>query len=170
MENEPNEKSPIRPTNDEARQLGKQLMQDARFAALATFEPDSEFPVVSRIAFALDDNGLPVSLISTLALHTKALLKNPLCSLLVGEPKKGDPLAHPRITLQARAQQIDKSGEEYVALRAHYLEIHPKSKLYVDFGDFFFFRFAVQSAYLNGGFGKAFILKPEDLRGAYAGN
>ncbi len=168
MEIETKESGPIRPTNDEARQLAARLLENARFAALATFEPNSDFPVVSRTAFALDQDGLPVSLISTLALHTKALLENECCSLLVGEPKKGDPLAHPRLTLQARARQIEKAGAEYIALREHYLGLHPKSKLYVDFGDFFFFRFAVETAYLNGGFGKAFILKPDDLRGAYA--
>ena len=36
---------------------------------------------------------------SELAGHRQALERNGACSLLVGEPGKGDPLAHPRVTL-----------------------------------------------------------------------
>lgn len=158
-----NHKSPIRETSEEARQLGRSLLADAAFGSLATVEPDTGFPHISRIAFALDENGQPVSLMSTLAFHTKALLQNPQCSVLLGEPGKGDPLAHPRISLQAQASQILHKTDEHKTVRARYLEQHTKAALYVDFGDFFFFRFRVQKAYLNGGFGKAFILTAEDL-------
>ena len=48
-------------------------------------------------------------------------------------------------------------------LRAHYLTHQPKAKLYIDFGDFSLVRLRVTKAHLNGGFGKAFILTPEDL-------
>ncbi|MFK8033076.1 MAG: HugZ family protein [Hyphomicrobiales bacterium] len=158
-----NPKSPIRETNDEARQLGRSILNDAKFGALATLEPETDFPLTSRIAFGLDGNGLPISLMSTLAFHTKALLQNPQCSILLGEPGKGDPLAHPRISLQASASQVLRELDEHVVLRAHYLKQHPKAALYIDFGDFFFFRFHIQKAYLNGGFGKAFILNAQDL-------
>jgi len=157
-------KSPIRETDEEARALGCQLLQQARFAALATLEPDTGCPLASRIAFGLDGVGRPISLMSTLAYHTKALIGNARCSVLVGEPGKGDPLAHPRMTLQAKATQLDKASEDYVQTRAFYLAQHPKAALYVDFGDFFLFRFAVDTAYLNGGFGKAFVLTADDLR------
>ena len=49
------------------------------------------------------------------------------------------------------------------ALRDHYLAQRPKSKLYIDFADFFFARFDVTRAFLNGGFGKAFNLTHADL-------
>lgn len=156
-------KSPIRETDEDARVLGRQLLQQARFAALATLEPETGHPLASRIAFGLDGAGCPISLMSTLAYHTKALLADAHCSLLVGEPGKGDPLAHPRITLQARATQLDKASEDHARTRALYLAQHPKAALYVDFGDFFLFRFTVQTAYLNGGFGKAFVLTADDL-------
>lgn len=155
--------SPIRETDEEARQLGRSLLDRASFAALACVEPNTGFPLASRIAFALDMDGHPVSLMSTLAFHTKALLQNPQCSVLVGEPGKGDPLAHPRISLQADAERIERGTNAYTALRVHYLKSHPKAALYVDFGDFFFFKFNIQKAYLNGGFGKAFILSASDL-------
>lgn len=158
-----NPKSPIRETNDEARQQGRSLLVQAAFGAFATQEPDTGFPLVSRIAFALSSKGQPISLMSTLAFHTKALLQNPRCSILLGEPGKGDPLAHARISLLATAVQILHQTDEHNDLRTHYLEQHPKTALYIDFGDFFFFRFQVEKAYLNGGFGKAYVLNADDL-------
>ena len=98
-------------------------------------------------------------LVSTLALHTQALLADPAASLLVGEPgPKGDPLTHPRLTLQARAEAADKS-----ALRDPWLARHPKTTLYYDFADFLLMRLVPFAAHLNGGFGQAFRLSPEDL-------
>tara|TARA_R110000868_G_scaffold27064_3_gene103417 strand:- start:76 stop:591 length:516 start_codon:yes stop_codon:yes gene_type:complete len=159
----PQQKSPIRETDDDARALGKSLLANARFAALATIEPETGDPLASRIAFGLDPGAQPVSLMSTLAFHTKALLAQPRCSLLVGEPGKGDPLAHPRISLQSIALPIDRTSTDHASIRAHYLKQHPKAALYVDFGDFLFVRFKIRLAYLNGGFGKAYVLEAADL-------
>lgn len=110
----------------------------------------------SVVGFA---GGAPLLLVSTLSQHTAALRANPACSLLVGQPgPKGDPLTHPRLTLQARAEVADKA-----ALRAVWLARHPKAALYIDFGDFIMLRLVVSAAFLNGGFGRAFHLTPADL-------
>ncbi|MGR3761892.1 HugZ family pyridoxamine 5'-phosphate oxidase [Roseobacteraceae bacterium NS-SX3] len=154
---------PIRPTDDEARQLGRRLMAKARFAALGVVTAEG-MPMVTRIAFGLCPDGLPLSLVSTLSAHTRALQANPACSLLVGEPgPKGDPLTHPRLTLMARAELVPHANPDYARLAAHYLQDHPKAQLYIGFGDFCFARFAVAEAHLNGGFGKAFRLTAADL-------
>lgn len=150
---------PIRPTDDAARTLAQSLVKDARFAALGVLDPTHGGPVVTRIALVPGPDGLPLSLISTLSTHTTALAANPLCSLLIGEPgPKGDPLTHPRLTVQARAVAADKA-----ALRDHYLLHYPKAHLYYDFTDFQLTRFNPESAFLNGGFGKAFHLSAADL-------
>lgn len=155
----PMEKDPIRPTDDEARALAHRLLDNARFAALAVLDPDSGTPVVTRIALVPGPDGTPLTLISTLSSHTAALAANPACSLLIGEPgAKGDPLTHPRLTLQARAEPADKSG-----LRDHYLRHYPKAQLYFDFTDFQLTRLVPRNALLNGGFGKAFRLTAADL-------
>ncbi len=79
--------------------------------------------------------------------------------MLVGEPPaKGDPLAFPRVTLIGDVTRIDRSSRERDALRAPWLERHPKAQLYIDFGDFHFFKMEVRRANLNGGFGKAFVV------------
>ena len=151
----------IRETDDEARALARRLLADASFAALGVIEPETATPMVSRIALVAAPDAAPLSLISDLSLHSTCLAANPACSLLVGDPEaKGDPLTHPRLTLQARATQADKA-----ALKAHYLAAYPKAKLYYDFGDFRLIRFEVSHAFLNGGFGKAYQLSPADLFG-----
>ena len=155
--------SPIRPTDDDARALAQDLMDQARFAALGVVL-DNGTPLVTRVAFGLDPKGGPLSLVSSLSAHTGALLANPNCSLLVGEPgEKGDPLTHPRLSLMCRASFLRHADDGYGALAAHYLRDHPKAKLYIGFADFAFVRFEVLEAHLNGGFGKAFHLGPQDL-------
>ena len=149
----------IRPTDDEARHLARALISNAKFGSIAVAHPQTGHPHVSRIAIGTDPTGQPITLISDLSIHTKALHADPVCSLLLGEPgDKGDPLTHPRITLSCRAQFAEKK-----ALRDHYLVSHPKAQLYVDFADFNFMRFQILSADLNGGFGKAFHLKAQDF-------
>ncbi|MEO0774052.1 MAG: pyridoxamine 5'-phosphate oxidase family protein [Pseudomonadota bacterium] len=155
---------PIRPTDDDARALARGLLSDARFGAIAVTDPDTQSPSVTRIAIGATPAGAPVTLISDLSSHTAALRANPRCSLLLGEPgPKGDPLTHPRITLDCTAKFLLKGDDGYDAMRDHYLTTHPKSKLYIDFLDFNFVVFDVLDARLNGGFGKAFRLTPADL-------
>lgn len=150
---------PIRPTDDEARALARRLLGDARHAALGVIDPETRGPFVTRVAMGWDGEAALV-LVSTLAQHTRALQADPASSLLLGEPgPKGDPLTHPRLTLLTAAEPTDKAAH-----RAAWLARHPKAALYYDFADFLMLRLAVRSAFLNGGFGKAFRMTPEDLR------
>lgn len=156
--------SPIRPTDNEARRLARDLMDRARFAALGVIDPDSGAPMVTRVAFGTTPDGGPVTLISDLSHHTRALKVHAAASLLVGEPgPRGDPLTHPRLTLQVQARFLRHGEAGHAEMAAHWLRDHPKSKLYIGFADFAFALFDVQAAYLNGGFGRAFVLAPTDL-------
>lgn len=156
--------SPIRETNDEARALATALLRDARIAALAVLHPDTGAPHVTRIGFGLSPDGAPVTLVSDLALHTRALSADPRASVLVGEPgSRGDPLTHPRLTLSVAARFVGRGTAEHDTIRARWLADHPKSGLYADFADFHFVLFDIADAALNAGFGKAFALGPEDL-------
>ena len=161
---EPGKIDPIRETDDEARALARGLIDGARYGALGVRDPETGAPMVSRVAVATAPDGTPVSLVSDLSHHTKALKADPVCSLLVGEPgPKGDPLTHPRLTLQCRAEFLRHGAEGHAEMRAHYLATHPKAGLYIDFADFSFAILRVHDAHLNGGFGKAFRLTPADL-------
>lgn len=156
--------SPIRPTDDEARRLARSLVEGARHGALGVRDPDSGAPMVTRIAVVRGPDGAPLALVSDLSHHTRALKADPACSLLVGEPGgRGDPLTHPRLTIQARAAFVPRDSDDHARLRRHYLARQPKAKLYIDFGDFALVRLVPTGAFLNGGFGKAFVLTPGDL-------
>lgn len=157
--------APIRPTDDDARALARRLLDGAAFGALGVIGADGT-PLVTRIAVARDAAGGPMTLISSLSAHTRALAERPACSLLVGEPgPKGDPLTHPRLTIQAQAAFVPRPGPEHDALRALFLRQQPKATLYIDFGDFALVRLEVREAFLNGGFGRAYRLTRADLLG-----
>jgi putative heme iron utilization protein len=153
----------LRETDDEARRLARTLMRGARHMALAVIDPETGFPSVSRTLTGTDYRGLPVILISALSGHTKGLVADPRASLLAGEPGKGDPLAHPRITLQCKAVKIPVGSLEHNDIRVRFLSRHPKAQLYVDFPDFAFWRLTPERASLNGGFGRAYALTGDDL-------
>lgn len=153
----------LRETDETARRMARGLMRSARFGALAALEAETGFPLASRVALATDMDGTPVMLVSELAAHTAAALADHRTSLLVGEPGKGDPLAHPRMTLFTIAEKIARDSADHARLKRRYLARHPKAELYVDFGDFAFFRLRSERASLNGGFGKAYALTAEDL-------
>lgn len=153
----------LRETDDEARQLARVLLRGASFGALAVLEPDTGAPFASRVLVGIDIDGAPVTLVSTLSTHTAGLDSDGRASLLVGEPGKGDPLAHPRLTVQCSAERIERGSTAHARIRRRFVRRHRKSELYVDFGDFAFFRLAPVGARLNGGFGKAYRLSPGDL-------
>jgi putative heme iron utilization protein len=161
----PDTPSLIRPTDSEARETARNLIQLAHFGSLAVLHSDTGLPHVTRIAIGTCPTGTPLTLISNLSFHTTALRHNPNCSLLLGEPgTKGDPLTHPRITLACKAEFISRKSTNYDQLRTRHLAQHPKAKLYIDFADFNFAIFDIQSASLIGGFGKAYALSSHDCK------
>ncbi|MFT4159656.1 HugZ family protein [Shinella sp.] len=153
----------LRETDDDARRLARTLLRSARSCALAVLEPETGVPFASRALTGTDTDGTPVILVSALSVHTQALRADRRASLLAGEPGKGDPLAHPRLTVICEADEVPRESEARAALRERFIRRHPKAKLYVDFPDFTFFRLVPQRAFLNGGFGKAFALTADDL-------
>ena len=156
-------KEALQPVDDKAIALARMLLRTAQYGALATLDPDSGDPSASRVATATDSDGTPIILISSLAQHMAALRADPRCSLLLGEPGKGDPLAHPRISVNCIASETDRESDDGQRIRRRYMSRHPKAALYADFADFSFFRLTVGSASLNGGFGKAYLLQPDQM-------
>lgn len=155
--------SVIRETDGEARRLARTLLRSARYAAIAVIEPETGFPFASRVLLGTDIDGVPVILVSGLSAHTRALDADPRASLLTGEPRKGDPLAYARLTTQCLAESVERDSAVHTRIRTRFLSRHAKAKLYIDFPDFRFFRLIPQSASLNGGFGRAYILDGSDL-------
>ncbi|MDQ6436811.1 HugZ family protein [Mesorhizobium sp. LHD-90] len=158
----------IRPTDEEAIRLAKTLLRSARYGALAVLDPTGGGPLASRVGVATDLDGTPLVLVSMLSAHTRAIIADPRCSLLLGEPGKGDALAHPRVTLVCRASRLEKGSPAQAQAERRYLNKNPKAKLYVGLGDFHIFRLEVENASLNGGFGKAYNLTRDDILTASA--
>lgn len=163
-------KGVIRETDAKAIRLAKTLLRSARFGALAFSEKASGAPMVSRIGIATDIDGTPITLISGLSAHTRSLDADPRCALLLGEPGKGDAMAHPRISIVCRARRIERESAENERIARRYLNRNPRAELYVGLGDFAFFRLEVERAGMNGGFGKAYLLERDDIIAENAAN
>jgi putative heme iron utilization protein len=127
----------------------KRLLRAIRAGALASLA-ETGYPFASLVNVATDYDGSPLLLLSRLAAHTANIERDPRCSLLLSQGGKGDPLAHPRLTIIGRAERME---DDHV--RGRFLRRHPKSELYAGFADFSFWRIAVQRAHLNGGFARA---------------
>jgi heme iron utilization protein len=138
--------------------LAKRLLRTIRSGALATLDALSGHPFASLVTVATDIDGSPLLLMSTLSAHRANLEADPRVSILLSQQGKGDPLAHPRLTVIGRA---GRSSDAQV--RSRFIARHPKAKLYADFADFAFFRLAVEGAHLNGGFARAMSLTSEQL-------
>jgi heme oxygenase (biliverdin-IX-beta and delta-forming) len=129
------------------------LMYSGRIGSLSTLSrKQPEFPFGSLMPYALDGQGHPLFLISTMAMHTQNLLADPRASLFVTEPDaSGDPLGSSRVTLIGSALKVPEP--ELADVRTAYLTGYPDSKYWVDFEDFFFYRLDVIDVYYVGGFG-----------------
>jgi heme oxygenase (biliverdin-IX-beta and delta-forming) len=141
----------------------KALLRATRAAALATIDRNTGHPFGSLVNVAADIDGSPLILISRLATHTANLEKDARASLLLAAAGKGDPLAHPRLTVLGGFVPVERQDPSEPRLRRRFLARHPKSELYAGFADFSFWRLGVVSAHLNAGFARAADLKADDL-------
>lgn len=158
-----NPRDPVMNADAEARAEALALMQSGH-AALAWTDPDTGAPGISRITFAIDPVEGPLTLISELAPHTRALRESPACAMMVGDVgPKGDPMTHPRLMVRARAEFLSPDAPGRAELRARWLERNPKATIYIDLPDFYFVKIVPQTALLNGGFARAFRLSSDDL-------
>lgn len=152
----------LQPVDDDARRAARTLLRESRSGALATLSAGEGAPSASRVLVCVDPDGAPVLLISALSPHTAALEADPRASLLIGEPGRGDPLAHARLSMNGRARKITEADAR-ARLRARCLHRHPKSRLYIDLPDFSFWRLEPESASYIAGFGRAHALTEDDV-------
>jgi putative heme iron utilization protein len=143
--------------------VAKMLLRSTRAGTLATIDRNTGHPFASLVNVATDIDGAPLILISRLATHTANLEIDGRASLLLAAGGKGDPLAHPRLTVLGAFYQIARDDPDAPRLRRRFLARHPKSELYAGFADFSFWRLAMVSAHLNGGFARAADLTASDV-------
>ncbi|TBN44031.1 pyridoxamine 5-phosphate oxidase [Paracoccus subflavus] len=152
--------TPLRPTDEDARRSARGMLAVMRHATLAVNDPQTGHPHLSRIACQPDAGGLPLALLSGLAVHSRILTLDPRAALLIeAQRDRGDPMTWPRLSLQVVARMVPRSE----TLRRRWLAAHPKAAVFIDLPDFRFWRLEPQSGLLNAGFGSAFRLTSADL-------
>ncbi|EEY30551.1 hypothetical protein [Brucella suis] len=80
----------------------------------------------------------------------------PYCSVRMGPcERKNSARGCPRNTIHCETIAMDRNPQGSPRIRRCYLDHNSKVALYVDLGNFCLFHLAVESASLNGGFGRA---------------
>lgn len=143
--------------------LAKELLRLTRAGALGTLDRNTGHPFTSLVNVATDIDGAPLILISQLSTHTANLEHDRRGSLLLAATGKGDPLAHPRLTVLGAWTPVERGSTAEARSRRRFIARHPKSELYAGFGDFGFWRLDMVSAHLNGGFARAADLAAGDV-------
>ncbi len=142
-----------------AARAAKKLLREARSGALATLMAGAGDPYCSLVNVATAADGSPLLLLSTLAIHTKNILKDDRVSLMLDERKEGDPLEGARVMLMGTAA-VDGDAQS----RAAYLRRHPEAEMFAGFADFAFYRVKINRAHLVAGFGRIVDLSAQDVR------
>ena len=126
------------------------LTQIGSLSTLSRKQPG--FPFGSVMPYGLDEQGRPIFLISTMAMHTQNLQADPRASLLVTQDDAGaDPLGASRVTLVGNVLPVPEA--EVAEARKLYLARYANSRYWVDFEDFSFYRMDMVDVYYVGGFG-----------------
>jgi len=167
MPNRLPENAPV--TDFDRKSVAKGLLRSTRAGSLATIDRNTGHPFASLVNVATDIDGAPLILVSRLSTHTANLERDGRASVLLASTGKGDPLAHPRLTVLGTFSQVERGSAEEPRIRRRFLARHPKSELYADFADFSFWRLNAVSAHLNGGFARAADLAAADVLTEVAG-
>jgi heme iron utilization protein len=137
-------------SSSETAASARSMLRIALKGALATIDCETGAPYASMVLLATDTGCAPLTLISTLARHTRNLKAQPAASLMIDTSNlAGDAESGGRITLTGTF-----TPTVVPAARARFLARHPAAAGYADFGDFAFYRLEITSAHLIEGFGR----------------
>jgi heme iron utilization protein len=138
-------------------QAARGLLRAARSAALGTVVDGQ--PFVSLVTPATAPDLSVLLLLSSLSEHTRHLVADARCSVLVaGAPAGANPQTAPRLSLTGRAEpELDP------AAKARWLAVHPYAAVYAGFGDFALWCVRPEQALFVGGFATARRLRRGEL-------
>jgi putative heme iron utilization protein len=135
---------------DDVARSARRLVRTALKGTLATLDRETGHPYASLVLVATEPNGVPIFLISRLALHTRNLEKDPRASVLIdGTDGLGDPLAGGRLTLNGLVRRSTSA-----TARRRFLARHPAAEGYAGFADFSMYSLEVAGGHFIGGFGR----------------
>lgn len=138
--------------------VARRVLRGSGQGTLATLDPASGYPLATLVTCTPALDGAPLFFLSALSLHTRNLQADPRASVLLIAGGKGDPLAHPRLSLVGRCR---REGDD--TAKPRFLARHAKAALYADLPDFSMWRLEIEAAHFNGGFARARMLTPGEL-------
>ena len=149
--------------NRELTVVLQQLIHGRMIAALGTLHQGA--PFVSMVTFAAARNGSLILHVSRLATHTQDMLANLNVSLLITESEAVGkmPQALARVTVQGRAEMLDRDSEKHTDAREAYLSRFPDAAPLFEFADFNIFIIKPVSARVIAGFGQAITITGADF-------
>ncbi|KAJ4718784.1 Pyridoxamine 5'-phosphate oxidase-related, FMN-binding [Melia azedarach] len=133
----------------------RNLMEQARFAHLCTVMSRMHhrregYPFGSLVDFAPDPMGHPVFSFSPLAIHTRNLLADPRCTLVVQIPGWSG-LSNARVTIFGDVFPLPEDQQEWA--HKQYIAKHQQGPTQ-QWGNFYYFRMQnISDIYFIGGFG-----------------
>eukprot|EP00252_Welwitschia_mirabilis_P026306 TRINITY_DN8572_c0_g3_i1.p1 TRINITY_DN8572_c0_g3~~TRINITY_DN8572_c0_g3_i1.p1 ORF type:complete len:356 (-),score=67.58 TRINITY_DN8572_c0_g3_i1:276-1343(-) len=133
----------------------RNLMEQARFAHLCTVmsrmhQRRKGYPFGSLVDFAPDSIGHPIFAFSPLAIHTRNLLADPRCSLVVQIPGWSG-LSNARVTVFGDVYPLPDDLQDWA--HQHYIKKHPEGASQ-KWGNFLYYRMElISDVYFIGGFG-----------------
>ncbi|KAI4329449.1 hypothetical protein L6164_021712 [Bauhinia variegata] len=133
----------------------RNLMEQARFAHLCTVMSRMHhrregYPFGSLVDFAPDSMGHPIFSFSPLAIHTRNLLADPKCTLVVQIPGWSG-LSNARVTIFGDIYPLPEDQQEWA--HKQYIAKHQQGPSQ-QWGNFYYFRMQnISDIYFIGGFG-----------------
>ncbi|XP_078428321.1 uncharacterized protein LOC144700720 isoform X2 [Wolffia australiana] len=133
----------------------RNLMEQAKFAHLCTIMSRMHhrregYPFGSLVDFATDSMGHPIFCFSPLAIHTRNLLADPRCTLVVQIPGWSG-LSNARVTIFGNILPLPDDEQEWA--RKRYIEKHQQWASQ-QWGNFYYHRMqTISDIYFIGGFG-----------------
>ena len=117
------------------------------------------------VTYAVASDGSLILHVSRLAAHTQDMLDHPDVSLLITESEGSGkmPQALARVTVQGRAEMLDRGSKENTDSRAVYLLRFPDAAPLFEFSDFNIVIIKPMSARVIAGFGQATTITGDDF-------
>lgn len=136
------------------------LLNSKDFGILSTISLKlGGFPFGSVVPYCLDEQGMPVILISTIAEHTKNISSDNRCSITI-IAENNDVQSNGRLCIIGNMEQLENDEEH---TKERYYRHFPKSRGYSQTHNFFFYRLRPISVRFIGGFGAIHWVEPSDF-------
>lgn len=136
--------------SDEQAHAARQVLAGTFDGVLSTHSVEQAgYPFGSAVPYVLDQQGLPLFLLSHLSQHTRNLDADGRCGLTVVEMGEGDVQRRGRLSAMGDMGEVETEDAE------RYFRYFPQARMYFEQLGFRFYRFTPLRFHWNGGFATA---------------